>query len=188
MLDQGDVAVMHEFEALWPIKRMPVLVDGDQTIMEASIIIEHLALRHPGPSRLIPQDAHVALDVRFMDRVFDNYVMAPMQRIVSDRIRSSEKRDTQAVAKARALLDTSYSWIDTRMAGREWAAGDGFSLADSAAGPALFYADRTHPIADDLHHARAYRKRLLSRRSFARAVNDARPYRPLFPLGAPDRD
>jgi glutathione S-transferase len=123
-----------------------------------------------------------------MDRVFDNYVMTPMQRIVSDRMRAPERRDSQAVVEARALLDTTYGWLDERMAGREWAAGDAFSLADCAAAPALFYADWTHPIADELRHARAYRNRLLSRPSFARAVDEARPYRPLFPLGAPDRD
>jgi glutathione S-transferase len=188
MLDRGDTDVVAEFEALWPVKRMPVLIDGDQKIMEATIIIEHLALQHPGPSRLIPHDPRVALDVRFMDRVFDNYVMTPMQRIVSDHMRAPEKRDCQAVAEARALLDTTYSWLDQRMARREWTAGDAFSLADCAAAPALFYADWTHPIADEFCHVRAYRNRLLSRPSFARAVDEARQYRPLFPLGAPDRD
>jgi len=34
----------------------------------------------------------------------------------------------------------------------------------------------------------AYRARLLTRPSFARCINDARPFRPFFPLGAPDRD
>ena len=32
------------------------------------------------------------------------------------------------------------------------------------------------------------RERLLARPSFARAVDEARPYRALFPPGAPDRD
>ena len=35
---------------------------------------------------------------------------------------------------------------------------------------------------------RAYRARLLSRPSVARAVDEARPFRSYFPLGAPDRD
>ena len=55
--------------------------------MEATIIIEHLALYHPGPVVLLPSDPKDALDVRFMDRFFDNYVMTPMQRIVFDHIR-----------------------------------------------------------------------------------------------------
>jgi len=187
-LDLADPAVTAELEALWPLKRMPVLVDGDRTIREATIIIEHLALHHPGPSVLIPADAKAALEVRFMDRFFDNYVMTPMQRIVGDRLRPADERDSYGVAEARVLLDTAYRWLDRRMAGREWAAGEAFSLADCAAAPALFYADWSHPIADGLPNVRAYRSRLLSRPSVARAVDEARPYRSLFPLGAPDRD
>jgi glutathione S-transferase len=45
-----------------------------------------------------------------------------------------------------------------------------------------------HPIVEEFRELRAYRKRLLARPSFARAVDEARPYRRLFPFGAPDRD
>jgi len=184
----ADAEAAREFEALWPLKRMPILIDEGRTIMEATVIIEHLALHHAGPVRLLPDDPKSALDVRFMDRFFDNYVMAPMQRIVSDAMRTPDKRDAQTVAEARALLDTAYRWLDQRMANREWASGGEFSLADCAAAPALFYADWTHPIGAAFGNVRAYRRRLLLRPSFARAVDEARPYRPLFPPGAPDRD
>ena len=177
-----------EWAALWPLKRMPVLVDAGRTVVEASVIVEHLGLFHPGPVRLVPEDPRAALPVRTMDRFFDNYVMTPMQKIVVDRLRAEAARDRHGVAEARTLLETAYGWLDGAMAGREWAAGEGFSLADCAAAPALFYADWAHPIGDAFAHVRAYRRRLLARPSFARAVEEARPYRPLFPLGAPDRD
>jgi glutathione S-transferase len=183
----GEEAADAEHAALWPLRRMPVLVDAGRTVMEASIIVEHLGLHHPGPVRLIPEDARAALDVRLMDRVFDNYVMTPMQRIVADELRPAEARDPYGVAEARRLLDTAYAWLDDALRGREWAAG-AFSLADCAAAPALFYADWAHPITKTFAELRAYRGRLLARPSFARAVDEARPYRPLFPLGAPDRD
>jgi glutathione S-transferase len=188
VLAPGDDRVAAELEALWPLKRFPVLVDEGRTVVEASVIIEHLGLRHPGPVRLIPADPRAAVDVRMMDRFFDNYVMTPMQRIVFDKIRPAEHRNPQDVVDARALLDTSYRWLNGALTGREWAAGDGFSLADCAAAPALFYADWVHPIGRDFANVRVYRRRLLARASFARAVDEARPYRPLFPLGAPDRD
>jgi glutathione S-transferase len=188
MLAPDQPRTMAEFEALWPLKRFPVLVDAGRTVLEASIIIEHLALHHPGPVRLIPADARAALEVRMMDRFFDNYVNTPQQKIVFDSIRAPENRDRQGVAEARAMLDTAYRWLDGAMAGREWAAGGGFSLADCAAAPALFYADWTHRIDGSFANVHAYRRRLLARPSFARAVDEARPYRPLFPLGAPDRD
>jgi glutathione S-transferase len=184
----GEAEADAEHAALWPLKRMPVLVDDGETVLESSIIIEHLGLHHPGPARLLPEDPRAALGVRLMDRFFDNYVMTPMQRIVFDSFRPAESHDRHGVAEARVLLETAYRWLDGKMAGREWAAGDGFSLADCAAAPALFYADWTHEIADGFANVRAYRRRLLARPSFARAVEEARPYRPLFPLGAPDRD
>jgi len=188
MLAPGNDQVAAEHATLWPLKRMPVLVDEGRTLVEASIIIEHLVLHHPGPVRLIPEDPRVALDVRIMDRFFDNYVMTPMQKIVGDSLRAAEQRDRHGVAEARGLLDTAYRWLDERMARHKWAANDSFSLADCAAAPSLFYADWVHPIDEGFSNARAYRRRLLERPSFARAVDEARPYRPLFPLGAPDRD
>ncbi|MGH6919689.1 MAG: glutathione S-transferase family protein [Geminicoccaceae bacterium] len=188
MLAPDDAAATAELEALWPMKKFPVLVDDGRTFVEASIIIEHLMLEHPGPVRLIPEDARAALEVRFMDRFFDNYVSTPQQKIVFDSIRAAEDRDPHGVAEARVMLETAYRWLDGAMQGREWAAGDDFSLADCAAAPALFYADWSHPIDAAFASVRAYRQRLLERPSFARAVDEARPYRPLFPLGAPDRD
>lgn len=188
LLAPGDERTAAEHEALWPLKRMPVLVDEGRTVVEASIIIEYLDLYHAGALRLIPGDARAALDVRLMDRFFDNYIMTPMQEIVLDSIRAEENRDRQGVADARKTLGTAYRWLDDRMRGREWAATDAFSLADCAAAPALFYADWVHPIGETCAGVQAYRRRLLARPSFARAVDEARPYRPLFPPGAPDRD
>ena len=187
-LGQGNAAADAELAALWPLKRFPVLVDEGRTVVEASVIIEHLELRHPGPVRLIPTGGEAALDVRMMDRLFDNYVMTPMQKLVADRIRPESDRDPYGTAEARALLDTIYAWLDRHMANRMWASGDAFSLADCAAAPSLFYADWAHEIDAAHTHLRAYRSRLLARPSFARAVDEARPYRNLFPLGAPDRD
>ncbi len=184
----GSEPVASEFEALWPIKRFPVLVDDGRTVVESTIVIEHLGLRHPGPVRLIPADANEALEARKLDRFFDNYVAIPMQKFVFDSFRPADVRDSYGVGEARSMLDRAYAWLDTTMADREWAAGSGFSLADCAAAPSLFYADWVHPIAASFKNVRAYRKRLLARPSFARAVEEARPYRPLFPLGAPDRD
>jgi glutathione S-transferase len=184
----GDADSFAELAKLWPLRLMPVLTDGDEIVREASIIVEHLMLRHPGPVRLIPQDSEAALKVRFLDRVFDNYVMAPMQRVVFDALRGAGERDPRGVADAKARLDQSYEWIDGELKGRTWAAGEAFTLADCAAAPSLFYADWVHPIAEKFGTVRAYRARLLRRPSFARAVEEARPYRAFFPPGAPDRD
>jgi glutathione S-transferase len=188
MLAPGEDENGAEFAKLSPMQRMPLLVDKGRSVFESSIVIEYLELYHPGPVRLVPQDGDAALAARKMDRVFDNYIMTPMQTIVFDFIRAPDLRDAHGVARARVMLDTAYAWLDNLMAARKWAAGDNFSLADCAAAPSLFYADWVHPIPEKLTNLRTYRVRLLARPSFARAVDEGRPYRSYFPPGAPDRD
>ena len=146
-----------ERAALWPLGRFPVLVDDGRTVVESSIIIEHLDIHHAGPVRLLPDDRAAALEVRFMDRFFDNYVMTAMQQPVFEALRADAARKAEA-------------------------------MADCAAAPSLFYADWVHQIGVEYPRVRAYRARLLSRPSFARAVNEARPYHSNVPPGAPDRD
>jgi glutathione S-transferase len=188
LLDGPDSAAMRELEALWPMKRFPVLVDGDRTVLEASCIVEYIGLRVPTAHRLIPEDPMLALEVRMLDRVFDNYVSTPQQKVVFDALLPEDKRDGHGVNEARRMLERAYSWLDERMAGRTWAVGERFSLADCAGAPFLFYAHWTHAIAPTHTHLLAYRRRLLQRRSFARAVEAARPYRPYFPLDVPAED
>ncbi len=172
----------------WPVGKFPLLVDGGTPVMESSTIIEHLDVHHPGQVRFIPDDRAAAIEVRMLDRIFDNHVMAMVQRPVFDALQPLEKRDAGIMAIVGPALDSAYGWLNVRLAGREWAAGDDFTLADCAGAPALFYADWVHPIADGFADLKSYRARVLARPSVARCVEDARPYRHYFPLGAPDRD
>jgi glutathione S-transferase len=177
-----------EWLARWPMRKFPLLVDGERSVVETSIIIEYLQLTHPSPVRLIPEDPLGALDVRFLDRFFDLHVMSPVQHAVGAALAGNETKRADGLAFAREKLDLAYAWAEQQLAGRTWAAGESFTLADCAAAPSLFYADWTHPITESFPVLRAYRSRLLARPSFHRAVEEARQYRPLFPLGAPDRD
>jgi glutathione S-transferase len=182
-----DPAAKAELASLWPLEKFPLLVDRGRRILESSTIVEYLQIHHPGRVRLIP-DGDAGIEVRMLDRVFDNYVMTPMQTVVVDQLRPEPARDPFGVTEARGLLDRIYAWLDQHLTDRTWAAGDTFTLADCSAAPSLFYADWAHQIPPTHTRLRAYRARLLARPSVARAVDEARPYRSYFPLGAPDRD
>lgn len=173
---------------LSPMGKFPLLTDGDRAIFESTSIIDYLDAAYPGAVRFVPTDALAAVEVRMLDRVFDNYVMTPMSAIVANAMRPEDSRDPYGVEQARAALDRVYGWLDNALADREWAAGDTFTLADCAAAPSLFYADWTQPLGGRFPTLAAYRARLLARPSVARCVDEARPYRAYFPLGAPDRD
>jgi glutathione S-transferase len=172
---------------LTPTGQFPVLADGERAVVGSSAVVEYLDLHHGDAPPMVPADPRAAIEVRQMDRIFDDYVQLPMQTVVLDSLRPQDARDAYGVEAARRALEKSYAWLDTRMAGRAWAAGD-FGLADCAAAPALFYADWAHPIPEERTALRAYRARLLARPSVAQVVDAARPYRQFFPLGAPDRD
>ncbi len=183
-----DAGHRRALETLWPIKRFPLLVADGRAVIEATTIIEYLQVRHPGPVALVPADPLAAVEVRMLDRFFDNYVSTPQQKVVLDALRPQEQRDRHGVAEARQMLETAYAWLERHLDGRQWAAGDAFGLADCAAAPFLFYAHWTQPIPAHHGNLHRYRARLLARPSFARAVDEARPYRQWFPLGVPETD
>jgi glutathione S-transferase len=171
--------------ALWPPASIPVLVDDSVVVSESSIIVEHLD-RHGDAPPLIPTDPDEALQARLWDRVADGYVTTPVQKIVGDALRPPDAKDPHGLSQAHATLDLAYAMLDRQLNGRDrdgWLAGDDFTLADCAAAPALHYADVVHPLDRDAHPAvAAYFDRALTRSSVARVVEEARPYRELFPL------
>ena len=169
-----------------PQGKFPVLADGDMLLFEATSIIEHLALHHAPDAQLLPTEPDAAIHVRMLDRVFDNYVMTPMQDIVNEHLHDSENPDAGRIADARERLIRSYAWLEGWLA--YYPAEDQVTLVECAAAPALFYADWVLPIPDELPRLQAWRAHLLALPAVSRCVEAARPYRAYFPLGAPDRD
>jgi glutathione S-transferase len=183
LVDLMDPAANAAFKAIWPIGKFPVLRDDarDRTIPETSVIIEYLQQHYPGRTRLIPADPELALQTRACDRLFDLYMNTPIGKIVTDRFRAAGKNDAQGVAEARAQLGTALGLVEKDMTDRNWAAGDAFTMADCAAAPSLFYADKVMPFRDTHRNAARYFDRLMQRPSVVRVVSEAQPYFAMFP-------
>jgi glutathione S-transferase len=189
ILDDDQPEHWEELRAVWPVGQFPLLKNGDATLFEASVIVEYIDRLYQGTPHLIPADADAALAVRLLDRVFDNHFQARFQAVVSEYLPFiTATPDPARVARAREALEKVYGWLDPRLGAHDWATPHGFTLADCAAAPALFYADWVHPIDARYANLKAYRVRLLARPSVVQCVEAARPYRAFFPLGAPDRD
>jgi glutathione S-transferase len=179
-----DAAVAGEFKAMWPMARFPLLRDEkrDHIIPESSIIIDYLALHYPGKVKLVPDDPDRARQVRMRDRFFDNYMHTPMQKFSADRLRPENKRDPLGVDEARAMYRTALDMVESEMADKTWAMGNEFTMADCAAAPALFYGDKFFgPFRETHKNAMAYLDRLMARPSYARALEEAKPYMHLVP-------
>jgi glutathione S-transferase len=183
MLRAGNEADRAELLELWPVGKFPVLRDDtrEQTIPESTIIIEYLDRHYPGRTCFILADTELAWQTRLRDRFYDLYVHLPAQNIIGDRLRPQAVKDPHGVEQARARLRSSYDMIDRQMAGSRWAMGEAFGLADCAALPALFYANKVEPPGERHNNVTAYLERLQARPSVARVLTEAEPYFNLFP-------
>ncbi|WP_129648108.1 glutathione S-transferase family protein [Peristeroidobacter agariperforans] len=182
LINLGDPAEREAFFALWPTGKMPLLVDRGRPIPETSIIIEHLQRHHARRAcALIPDDHDAALTVRLWDRLFDLYVMTPMQAFTADLLKPEGDRDARSVARAGEGLKTAYAMIERQLEGRTWIAGEAFSMADCAAAPALFYAVTYVPLSPQHGHLSAYFERLMAHPSVAATIEHARPYFKFYP-------
>jgi glutathione S-transferase len=189
----GDEEQSKFLQQVHPAGKFPVLVDGDRTVIESTSIIEYLALHHPGQAPLIPEDADLALTARMLDRVFDNYVMANMNRVVAAHFLDRDnpmagvgEPSAKEVEAGKKGLRRAYAWLERWLSENELPPH--VSLVTCAAAPSLFYADWVERIADDCPRLSALRAELLALPAVSRCVEQARPYRAYFPPGAPDRD
>ncbi len=182
LVDLGSEASRAAFVNLWPLGKMPVLRDEarDRTVPETTIIIEYLDRYYPGEITFIPSDFDQALAVRLWDRFFDLHVQEPMQQIVGERLRGGG--DPARVAQAEAALQKAYDMIEKQLGDHEhpWIAAGGFTMADCAAAPALFYAETLVPFPER-PRLQGYYNRLVTRPSFARVLDEARPYFKFYP-------
>ncbi len=185
IVDLMDPTSAAAFKEVWPIGKFPVLRDETRgvTVPESTVVIEYLNQYYPGRTRLVHSDPDLAWRVRHSDRFYDHYVNDPMSKIVTDRIRPTGRNDPHGVEEARALLRTALDMVEAEMAGRTWAVGDAFTMADCAAAPALYYADKVMPLGETHLHAAGYLGRLMQRPSFARVLDEAEPYFRMFPAG-----
>jgi glutathione S-transferase len=183
IVDLSDETSRAELDRIWPVGKFPVIRDAAAglELPESSIIIEYLDQLSAGKSKLIPSDPALERDARLYDRFFDFYVHQPMQKIVTDRIRPSDARDPYGVAEARATLAVSYGMIERRVRDGAWFVGDAYGLADCAAFPALYYANRVAPLGAEHPRTQRYLERLEARPSVKRVLEEAGPYFHMFP-------
>ncbi|MEK1853332.1 MAG: glutathione S-transferase family protein [Phyllobacterium sp.] len=183
VVDFMDPVASASFSEIWPIRQFPVLRDEARgtTIPESSLIIEYLDRHYPGKMQLLPADPEMAFRARQLDRFFDLHVQVPMQKIVTDNFRPEGQNDSFGVEECKKKLAIAYGILEKELANTTWATGDRYTMADCAASPALFYANLSVPLGAEPSNVSRYLDRLMNRPSFARALEEAKPYFSLRP-------
>ncbi|MEC4819642.1 MAG: glutathione S-transferase family protein [Scytonema sp. PMC 1069.18] len=169
-----DAEARAQYLQINPFGKIPSLkTDNDEVLFEASIIIDYLDQTFQNGLRLIPEHPKQALEVRMLERIIDIYINGGREALFADTQRPVEDKGSKEVMKAKRLLETACAFLNQKLQGRTWLAGEEFSLADCAAAPTLTYLRMVYNYKH-LPQLMDYVRRLESRPSVAEVQKSGR--------------
>lgn len=175
IVDLKNPAERKAFCKIYPLGKIPLLItDKGRMIPESSIIIEYFDMTFTRTPNLIPVDIEQSRQVRFKDRMHDLYLNDPTITILFETRKPATEQDPALINKSRHTLDVMYEFLNNELNNHTWSNGENFSLADCAAAPALFYAQRVHPFTK-FPVIKAYFSRLMGRQSFQKVIKETEP-------------
>ncbi|NNM72742.1 glutathione S-transferase family protein [Enterovirga aerilata] len=153
-----------------PLGTVPLLVDGATRMTESAAICHYLATRD-GRSELAvaPGEPDYAAYLNWLH--FGEATLTFPQAIVLrySRMEPPERRLPQAAEDYARWFGARLRAVSERISGRDWLAGDRFTMADISVGYALMLADESGLSARFSPPIQAYRERLRSRPAYRRA-------------------
>jgi glutathione S-transferase len=135
---------VHEWS---PLGKLPVLVLDDGTrLFDSRVIVEYLDTVSP-VSRLIPAPSRQRIAVKRWEALADG-VSDAASTIVLERRRPARQQSKEWIARQEQKMIAGIAELAAELADKAWCNGEGYSLADIAAGCALGYLDLRHGEID----------------------------------------
>jgi glutathione S-transferase len=166
-----------------PLKKVPVLVEGDLALFDSTVILEYLEDAYPEPP-LYPLEAKARARCRLAELEADEILFAPVRSLLyrtepplGDAARQAA-REAEG-ARAEAEIDRQFAGLDGRLAARDYFCGE-FSAADIAMFMTVLFTQRLKaPPVSGHPRLAAWYARMLNRPSCAKAAEE---------IAAADRD
>jgi glutathione S-transferase len=175
-LDLGDRQAHARYREFYPFGKVPLLVrDDGRMIPESSIILEYIDHRFPRGPQLIPADHEQALHVRLLDRMCDQFLNDPVVTLILESWKLPGQQNVDVIDNATEKVGLMYRYLGDHLEGREFLAGDHFTLADCAAIPPLYYARAFADFAS-IDNLQRYWERVSQRPALLKLQNEAKPY------------
>ena len=157
-----------EFLKLNPFGRVPVLVDEGCVIYDSTIINEYLDDEYPEPA-LRPADSDERARMRLLEDYADTAFTLPAMALQSELSKAPTARDEARVKAARDVVVKALEMLNRQLEGKEYLAGEEFSLADVAFAPMALQLERLGVHVDStLKNVKAWVQRLAARPSMAK--------------------
>ena len=157
-----------------PKAQVPVLVDGDLTLFDSTVILEYLNDAYPKPP-LYPQDARERARCRLLELTADEILLAPVRLLMhrSEPPHANPQRRLAQEAdalRAEAAIREYYGTLQDRLKSRDYFCG-AFSVADIGLFMTILYALRLKGPGLDAHPAlAAWHARVGARPAVARVA------------------
>jgi glutathione S-transferase len=157
-----------EFLKLNPFGRVPVLVDEGCVVYDSTIINEYLDDEYPEPA-LRPADSDERARMRLLEDYADTAFTLPAMALQHELAKASSARDESRVKAARDVVLKSLAMLDRELEGKEYLAGEDFSLADVAFAPMVLQLEQLGVQLDGtLKNVKGWAQRLAARPSIAK--------------------
>ena len=127
-----------EYRAMNPNGLVPTIDDGGFILWESRAIVRYLARKH-GSGTLWPNDARAAADADRWMEWYSTTLWLNLRPIFHNLVRTPvEKRNMGEVEEARKRLAANFGILDKHLAGRDYLAGQSFTVADIPMGVASY--------------------------------------------------
>lgn len=133
-----------EYLAIYPLGKTPALEMADGTVIgESQVIVEYLEEKFPEPT-LLPGTPEQRARARWLARFHDLYLEPPL-RAVFPQLMAAE-RDQELIARHMAEFGQRLDQVENALGSGPYAVDAGFSFADCALVPTLFFAEPALPM------------------------------------------
>src|SRR3954469_6898575 len=159
-----------------PLQKVPVLVEGDLTLHDSTVIMEYLEDAYPQPP-LYPREAKARAKCRLVELEADEILFAPVRNLLyrtepplPDPAQQAAREE--AGRRADAEIDRQFGGLDQRLAARDFFCGE-FSAADIAMFMTVLFTQRLKGPRVSAHpRLAAWYARMLNRPSCAKAAEE----------------
>jgi glutathione S-transferase len=160
-------------EAVHPLGKSPLIVDGDAVVIESGAIIEYL-VREYGNGRLVPKDGtpEALRHLQLMHYAEGSAMLPLMLRLYTGRL-------GEAAAPLAPRIDSEIQrhigYLESLLDGRDWFVGDELGAADIQLSFAVQAARMLYGL-DDFPNLAGYLDRIQARPAYQRAIERGGAY------------
>jgi glutathione S-transferase len=152
-----------------PLGQIPTLIDGDTKLFESVGACEYVNETNGGDLAIMGGQPGRADYLQWL-WYGEATLMPPMGTMVRNSFGPEETRDVKALADAKASLFERLTLVEARLEGRQYLAGDRFTLADVSVAYALNLGGMLRIAGEYSPNIAAYFERMKARPAFQAAA------------------